>query len=88
MKDTAVVREARIREMITGVGGKLEGFYFALGDTDVYVICELPDVATCASLAMSVSASGVVHVQTTALLTATETDTALRKGIIYRPPGS
>jgi uncharacterized protein with GYD domain len=88
MKDTAVVREARIREMIAGVGGTLDGFYFALGDTDVFVICELPDVATCASLALSVSASGVVHVKTTALLTAAETDAAIRKGIIYRPPGA
>ena len=88
MKDTAAVREARVREMLTAAGGKLDGFYFALGDTDVFVICDLPDVATCASLAMSISASGVVTVKTTALLTSTETDAALRKGIIYRPPGA
>jgi uncharacterized protein with GYD domain len=88
MKDTAAVRETRIREMLANAGGKLDGLYFALGDVDVYVICDLPDVATCASLAMAVSASGVVRVKTTALLTSAETDAALRKGVIYRPPGS
>ena len=88
MKDTAAVREQRIKEMLASAGGKLEDLYFALGDVDVYVICDLPDVATCASLALAVSASGVVHVKTTALLTSAEIDVAIRKGVIYRAPGS
>ena len=30
-------------QTIESVGGTLEGFYFAFGDTDVYVIADLPD---------------------------------------------
>jgi uncharacterized protein with GYD domain len=29
--------------MAEGLGGKLENFYFAFGDVDVYVTVELPD---------------------------------------------
>ena len=88
MKDTATVREARIKEMVAAVGGKVESMHFALGRTDVYLICDLPDIATVASLSMAVGASGVVAIKTTPLLTAAETDTAIRKGVIYRPPGA
>ena len=88
MRDTATVREARIKEMVATAGGKLESMHFALGETDVFLICDLPDMTTCASLALAVSASGVVNIKTTVLFTAAETDAAIRKGVIYRPPGA
>ena len=88
LKDTATGRESRIKEMLTAAGGKLESMHFGIGKTDVFVICELPDLATCTALCMAVSASGVVQVRTTPLLTSAETDAAIRKGVIYRPPGS
>jgi len=88
MKDTATVREARIKEMLGAVSGKLDAMYFSVGKTDVFAICDLPDLATAASLAIAISASGVVTVRTTPLLTAPETDAAIRKGVIYRPPGA
>ena len=50
------------------VGGKLESFYFAFGGTDAFVIVELPDNATAATMALTVSSSGVVGVETAVLI--------------------
>jgi uncharacterized protein with GYD domain len=63
------------------------GAYFGFGETDVYVIADVPDNATMAALALSGSASGTVNVKTTALLTPEEIDKAAKKTPSYRPPG-
>jgi uncharacterized protein with GYD domain len=68
-------------------GGSLDSFYFAFGDVDVFVIVDLPDNATAAALALAVSASGIVGVETTVLLTPEEIDTASGIEVDYRPPG-
>jgi uncharacterized protein with GYD domain len=73
---------------VKGVGGRVESFYFALGSTDAYVIADLPDNATAAALALTVSASGGTTVSTTALLTPDEIDQAADASVKYRPPGS
>jgi uncharacterized protein with GYD domain len=77
-----------IGSMAEGVGGKLESFYFAFGDVDAYVIVDLPDDETAASVALTVGASGAAGVRTTKLLTAAQVDAAIGKTVGYRPPGS
>jgi uncharacterized protein with GYD domain len=62
--------------------------HFALGEDDVYVICELPDHGSATALALSASATGLVRTRTTPLLTVEETDAALAKTVSYRPPGN
>ena len=57
-----------------------------LGEEDVIVIFDLPDNASAAALAFSVSATGLVRTKTTPLLTIEETDQALGKGVEL--PGS
>ena len=69
-------------------GGSLEAFYFAFGDADVYAIIDLPDNATVASVAMTVSASGAVNAKTVVLLSPEEVDEASQKSVHYAPPGS
>jgi uncharacterized protein with GYD domain len=69
------------------MGAKVESFYFGFGETDVYVIADVPDNATMAALALNVSASGLVSVKTTALLAPEEIDKAAKKTPSYRPPG-
>ena len=76
------------RELIEGLGGKMESFYFAFGTTDAYVIADLPDNPTAAALALTVSAGGGVTASTTALLTPEEIDAAAAAHVKYRPPGS
>jgi uncharacterized protein with GYD domain len=81
-------RLAAAKELIEGVGGKMEAFYFAFGGTDVYAIADLPDSSSAAAAALTVSAGGGATVRTVVLLTATEMDEAAARQTTYRPPGS
>jgi uncharacterized protein with GYD domain len=86
-KDKASGRRRAINVAVEGIGGKVEGAYYALGEDDVYVIVDLPDNATAAGLGVAVSATGMVRTKTVALLTVQELDAALAKNVKYRPPG-
>jgi uncharacterized protein with GYD domain len=81
-------RVAAATELVESLGGKLDSFYFAFGETDAYVIADLPDNASAASAAQTVSAGGGATVRTVVLLTAAEIDAAASKTSTYRPPGS
>ena len=69
------------------VGGTIEAFYYAFGDTDLFIIVDLPDNATAAALSLIVNATGSVTPKVTVLLTAEEIDEAAKKTLSYRPPG-
>jgi uncharacterized protein with GYD domain len=69
------------------LGGKVEAFYYALGDDDVYVIADLPDNTTAAAISLAVNAIGAVQLKTVPLLTPEEVDEAAKKSVAYRPPG-
>jgi uncharacterized protein with GYD domain len=69
-------------------GGKVESFYFAFGETDVYVVADMPDNAAAAALALTVSAGGGATVSTTVLLSPEEIDTAAGANVKYKPPGA
>jgi uncharacterized protein with GYD domain len=86
-KDKASGRMAAASRAVESLGGKLESFYFALGEHDVFTVVDLPDTASAAALAVTVSASGLVHSRTTALLTVEEADNALAKSVNYKAPG-
>jgi uncharacterized protein with GYD domain len=88
MKDKATGRVQAVRKLVEGVEGKLEAIYFAMGENDVVMIVEVPDLVTAAALSFTVSASGLVRTKSTALLTVEETDRALSKKIDYRAPGA
>src|SRR3972149_8897672 len=69
-------------------GGKLEAFYFALGDVAVYIIADVPDNVSIAAASLVINAAGAVAVNTTVLLTPEELDQAAKqyKHLAYRPP--
>lgn len=87
-KEKASGRQAVIKEVLASVGGKLEAAYFALGDTDAYILCECPDHVSAAAISLAASAAGLVHTKTTALLTVEEVDRALAMKTSYRAPGA
>ena len=87
LKEGGSGRRAEIAHMSEAAGGSLEAFYFAFGETDVYVIGEFPDNATAAAIALNVASSGSVTCTTTVLLTPEEIDAAAQHRISYRPPG-
>jgi uncharacterized protein with GYD domain len=81
-------RRDAVAEMVEGLGGKLESFYFGFGESDAYVTVELPDNVTAAAAALTVNSSGGAAVKTTVLLTPEEVDAAAKQSVDYRPPGS
>jgi uncharacterized protein with GYD domain len=86
-KEGGSARRAAVDKACASVGGKLEGFYYAFGDTDVVAILDMPDNVTAAGLALLIAASGRVTIKTTVLLTPEEVDAAVKVGGDYRPPG-
>jgi uncharacterized protein with GYD domain len=73
--------------LATSVGGRLETFYFAFGEDDVYALMDLPDNASAAAVSLNIAASGAARVTTTVLVTPDEIDAAVKEHPQYRPPG-
>lgn len=86
-EDGGSQRKLAVEKMLTDMGGKMESFYYALGDHDVYVIYELPDDVAAAAVALKVNASGMVSISTTVLLSPEDIDAASKKSVSYRAPG-
>ena len=81
-------RIEKVRPAIEGVGGRIESAYYAFGDYDVILICEMPDNAAAAAIALAVGAGGTVSsYRTTVLLTSDEAVQAMRTAgtSIYKP---
>lgn len=88
LKEGGTKRRAAIEKAVKSAGAKLESIYYALGDTDLFAVIDAPDNGTAAALAMSVGSAGGIHIKTTALLTVSEMDAAVKKQIAYRAPGA
>lgn len=80
-------RRDAIQHVFEANGGKLEAFYFAFGETDVYAFGDLPDAETAAAIALAINRAGKTTVSTVVLLTPEELDRAAKRSIDYTPPG-
>jgi uncharacterized protein with GYD domain len=87
LKEGGTSRREALRKTAESVGGTLDAFYFAFGTNDVYLIVDVPDAASAAALSMRTTATGVVRVNTTVLITPEEMDDVSKKAVEYRPPG-
>ena len=91
LKEGGSSRREAVAQAAKGLGGALETCYFAFGNTDVFMILDLPDnvVATAASLMGNVA--GTHKATFTVLVTPEEVDQAAalakEKIAAYRPPG-
>jgi uncharacterized protein with GYD domain len=86
-KDKASARREAVIKLLQSVDGKLEAFYYAMGDRDVISIIELPDATTAAAVSLTGSATGLFKVTTTPLLSVEEVDRALARKLTIRAPG-
>ena len=86
MKAGGTARRAAVQNMVQGLGGGVEAFYFAFGENDAYVILDLPDNLTAAAISLAVTSTGAVSTKTTVLLTAEEIDQAAKRPVNYKPP--
>jgi len=87
LKEGGSGRREAVDKLLASVGGKVESFYYAFGDTDAYVVVDVADNVTAAAIALTVAASGAVGIKTTVLMTPEEVDQAAKKSPAYRAPG-
>ncbi len=88
LKEGGSGRRAAVAQMIQGLGGKLEAFYFAFGEPDVFLIMDVPDASAAVAISLVVNSKGAARVSTTPLITPEEIDAACKKSVAYRAPGA
>ncbi|MER7500930.1 GYD domain-containing protein [Nonomuraea pusilla] len=88
LRDGGTGRRQAVDRMAESVGGRVEQMYFAFGETDTYVIVDLPDNVASTAVGLAISASGAVRAKTAVLLTPEEVDEATRMDVTYRAPGA
>ncbi|HVB65709.1 MAG TPA: GYD domain-containing protein [Nitrolancea sp.] len=82
-------RVAGVAALMERMGGKLECFYFSMGEFDIVAIAELPDDISAAAGALAVTGAGHLSAyHTTKLLTNDEMMSAMNKahGMTYASP--
>ena len=87
LKEGGSKRRAAAEQALKAAGGKVEAFYFAFGDVDVFVIVDAPDNASVSAASLAISATGAVRLKTVVLLTPEELDQAAKKKVPFRAPG-
>lgn len=93
LTDNPQDREAAARNVIEAFGGRMQCYYFMLGEHDGFGICEFPDAVSVAACSMRVSGTGAfTRFETHALLTTAEAQRAMQKvkdtgSANYAPPG-
>ena len=77
VKEGGTARRRAVEKMLESLGGRLEGFYFAFGENDAYVITEGPDNATAAAISLAIT-TGAIRTKTIVLLSPEELDQAVK----------
>ena len=88
LKDGGTKRQAAAKTLVESLGGKIDCFYFAFGETDVVAIADFPDSVSAAAASLTISGSGAVSGRMTVLLTPEEIDQATRSRPNTRRPES
>jgi uncharacterized protein with GYD domain len=88
LKDGGSKRQEVVDQLIKGMGGTLEAFYYAFGDEDIYAIVDLPDNVATTAVSLAINAAGAFSGKTTVLLTPEEIDQATKQTVDYSPPGT
>jgi len=87
LKEGGYKQREVIENAIKSLNGWLEVVYFSFGETDLFVVAELPDNVSASSFSMIASSAGQARVKTIVLLSPDEIERASKKTINYHPPG-
>lgn len=90
MMDRPSNREAVVSNLLAGVGGSLDAYYWMFGQYDGFAICDIPDSTSAAAVSLAVSSSDAFgHLETHELIPASSLNQVLdtAKGLAYFPPG-
>ncbi len=88
VKTGGTARSNAVKAAVESAGGTMESFYFGFGETDAYVVVDLPDNTAAAAVGLAVSSTGLATTRTVVLLTPSEIDDAAKRQVGYTPPGS
>jgi uncharacterized protein with GYD domain len=77
VNEGATTRRVAVENMLERLGGRLDGFYFALGSNDAYLLIEGPDNATAAAISLAIT-TGAIRTKTVVLLDPEEVDQAIK----------
>jgi uncharacterized protein with GYD domain len=86
LREGGTRRREAVEALVKSLGGRLESFYYAFGDTDLYMIVDLPDHAAAAAASVIVAASGAGRWRAVVLMGPEDMDRAARSGGDYRAP--
>ena len=87
MREGGTKRRDALVDALKSVGGSLECFYYAFGDTDVLGVFEVPSVADAAALSLMINSTGNVDVRLKPLMSPEDLDEAAKKTPSYWAPG-
>ena len=87
MREGGTSRRDALVAALNSVGGSIESFYYAFGETDVLGIIEVPEPSGAVALSLMINSTGSVTVRLKPLLTVDELDEAAKKTPAYRAPG-
>ncbi len=79
LKEGSSKRFEVVGNVVMRMGGVIEALYYALGETDVFMIVNLPDNVCASALSLVSNASGAMKVKTTVLVTLDEIEQATSK---------
>ena len=88
LKEGGSKRRAAVQKVVESMGGTLDAFYYAYGPDDAVIIADLPDANSGIALSLTVNATGAVRLSTTPLISPEEIDSATKKTVKYKAPGS
>lgn len=87
LKDGGTARVQAVKQVVEGLGGTIDSFYFAFGEDDFVMIVDGTDVPGMLAGTMAAGASGAVRTTTTVLISPDDLDAASKMLTTYRPPG-
>jgi uncharacterized protein with GYD domain len=87
IREGGASRRDAATKAIEAIGGKVEAFYFAYGDVDVYCIIDVPDEARALAVSMAANQSGVMSGRLIPLIASETLDAAAKIVPPFRAPG-
>ena len=87
LKEGGSGRVKAIEQLVKGLGGKLEMFYFSHGSDDFFIVADVPEGVSAIATSLIVNATGTVKARMTVLITPEEIDQAAKITINFRPAG-
>lgn len=86
LQEGGTARHKEAQRVLASVGGTVESLYYAFGETDVYMIVDVPDHASITAVLFLGKANGL-ECTVEVLMTPAEIDEAAKKSPVYRPAG-